>query len=89
MKKIQYSLKKTVLATALTVLGVLSAVSSQAATINVTRCVDSVNSTMSDGASVTFWRFGTGGGMCTGTLPGPVVEVGVYPAGSGRPTPST
>lgn len=54
-----------------------------AATINLTRCVGSLNKTMSDGASVTFWGFGTGGMMCTGTLPGAAVEVGVYPAGSG------
>lgn len=54
-----------------------------AATINLTRCVGSINKTMSDGASVTFWGFGTGGMGCTGTLPGAAVEVGVYPAGSG------
>ncbi len=53
-----------------------------AATINVTRCVASLNKTLS-GQSVTFWGFGTGGMMCTGALPGAAVEVGVYPAGSG------
>lgn len=56
-----------------------------AATINLNRCVDTMNKTMSDGQSVTFWVFGTsGGGMCTGdALPGAAVEVGAYPAGSG------
>ncbi|MBI3777806.1 MAG: multicopper oxidase domain-containing protein [Gammaproteobacteria bacterium] len=53
-----------------------------AATINVTRCVGSLNKTLS-GQTVTFWGFGTGGMMCTGALPGAAIEVGVYPAGSG------
>lgn len=54
-----------------------------AATINVTRCVATLNKTLS-GQSVTFWVFGSGGMMCGGgALPGAVVEVGVYPAGSG------
>lgn len=53
-----------------------------AATINVTRCVGSLTKTLS-GQSVTFWGFGSGGMMCTGVLPGDVIEVGVYPAGSG------
>lgn len=55
----------------------------QAANINVTRCVASMNKTMSDGQSVTFWVFGTGGMMCGGgALPGAPVEVGVYPDGT-------
>lgn len=49
-----------------------------AATINQTVCVRSLNKTMSDGASVTFWGFTSScGGMGSGLLPGPVVEVGV------------
>ena len=61
------------------------ATAANAATINLNRCVDTLNKTMSDGQSVTFWVFGTsGGGMCTGdALPGAAIEVGVYPAGSG------
>jgi len=57
----------------------------EAANINVTRCVGSLNKTLS-GQTVTFWGFGTGGMMmmwCTGALPGAAIEVGVYPAGSG------
>lgn len=55
-----------------------------AATINTTMCVRSQNKTMSDGASVTFWGFTTNcGGMSTPLIPGPVVEVGTYPSGSG------
>lgn len=53
-----------------------------AVNINLTRCVTTQNKTMSDGATVTFWVFGTGGMMCGGgTLPGAAVEVGVYPSG--------
>jgi len=52
-----------------------------AANINVTRCVATVNKTMSDGQTVTFWGFGAGGMMCTGALPGAAIEVGVYPSG--------
>ena len=54
-----------------------------AANINVTKCVRSINKTMSDGVRVTFWVFGSGGGMCSGTtLPGAAVEIGVYPEGT-------
>lgn len=50
----------------------------EAATINLTRCVTTLNKTMSDGQTVTFWVFGTGGMMCGGgALPGAAVEVGV------------
>ena len=82
MNYLQSSMAKTGLAAALAIIGCLPAVPAFAATINVTYCVASVNKTMSDGATVTFWEFGTGG-MCSGTLPGAAVEVGVYPAGSG------
>lgn len=59
------------------------ATAASAATINQTLCVRSVNKTLS-GQSVTFWGFTTNcGGMSSGLVPGPVVEVGVYPAGSG------
>lgn len=58
----------------------------QAANINITKCVRSLNKTMSDGARVTFWVFGNGGGMggmCNGSaLPGTAVEIGVYPEGT-------
>lgn len=54
----------------------------QAATVNQTVCVRNLNKTMSDGQSVTFWGFTTSCmGMGAGQLPGPVVEVGVYPEG--------
>lgn len=76
------SMMKHTLAIALAAAG-LSATVAGAATINVSRCVASVNKTMSDGQRVTFWEFGSGGGMCTGALPGAAIEVGVYPAGSG------
>lgn len=50
----------------------------EAATINTTVCVRSLSKTMSDGASVTFWGFTTScGGMGSGQVPGPQVEVGV------------
>lgn len=61
------------------------ATAASAATISKTVCVRSFTKTLS-GQSVTFWGFGTGGGggMCSGVAtPGPVVEVGVYPEGSG------
>ncbi|MBI3547179.1 MAG: multicopper oxidase domain-containing protein [Gammaproteobacteria bacterium] len=49
-----------------------------AATINLTKCVASMNKTMSDGASVNFWVFGSGGMSCSGgTLPAAAIEVGV------------
>ena len=55
-----------------------------AATINTTLCVRSQDKTMSDGATVTFWGFTSScGGMSTPQIPGPVVEVGTYPSGSG------
>ncbi len=64
--------------------GVLALVASavfstaSAATINLTKCVTTLNKTMSDGATVTFWVFGSGGMMCgSGALPGAAVEVGV------------
>lgn len=85
-------LSKTLLSSAVTAalaLGAIGALAvsseAEAATINLNRCVDTMNKTMSDGATVTFWVFGTsGGGMCTGdALPGAAVEVGTYPAGSG------
>ncbi len=78
---------KTLLAVAVAaaVSELFPAQTAEAATINVSRCVRSTSKTMSNGQSVTFWVFGTGSGMtCSGTsLPGPAVEVGVYPAGSG------
>lgn len=83
MNDIQSSMTKAGMAAALAIISCLSAVPASAATINLTKCVGSINKTMSDGATVTFWGFGTGGGMCTGTLPGAAVEVGVYPVGSG------
>ncbi len=51
-----------------------AATMAQAANINVTRNVSSLNKTLS-GQSVTFWTFG-------GALPGAPVEVGVYPDGT-------
>ncbi|MBI3569582.1 MAG: multicopper oxidase domain-containing protein [Gammaproteobacteria bacterium] len=63
--------------------GVLALVASvvfsaaHAATINLTKCVATLNKTMSDGATVTFWVFGPDGMMCSGALPGAAVEVGV------------
>lgn len=74
-------MKRTVIGALVAVGGIATAAS--AATINLSRCVGSINKTMSDGAVVTFWGFGTGGMGCTGALPGAAVEVGVYPAGSG------
>jgi len=63
------------------------ATAASAASINTTLCVKSINKTMKDSKSVTFWVFGYPGGgpggCSSATLPGPVVEVGVYPAGSG------
>lgn len=54
-----------------------------AATINQTVCVRNLNKTMSDGQSVTFWGFTTScAGMASGLIPGPAVEVGVYPEGT-------
>lgn len=71
--------KKFALVSALVAFG-----TANAATINTTMCVRSQNKTMSDGASVTFWGFTTNcGGMSTPQIPGPVVEVGTYPTGSG------
>lgn len=56
----------------------------QAATINTTLCVRSQNKTMSDGASVTFWGFTSNcAGNAAPQIPGPAVEVGSYPSGSG------
>src|SRR5512143_459453 len=50
----------------------------QAATINKTLCVGSFSRTMSDGANVTFWGFGTSCMMgSNATVPGPLIEVGV------------
>ncbi|MBI5936698.1 MAG: multicopper oxidase domain-containing protein [Betaproteobacteria bacterium] len=73
---------KTAILSAIATLGLAAA--AQAATINQSVCVRSLNKTMSDGASVTFWGFTSNcGGMSSGLLPGPLVEVGVYPAGSG------
>lgn len=55
----------------------------QAVNINLNRCVATMNKTMSDGQTVTFWVFGTGGGMCGGgALPAAAIEIGVYPEGS-------
>ncbi len=54
-----------------------------AAAINQSVCVRTVNKTLS-GQSVTFWGFTTScGGMGSGLVPGPAIEVGVYPSGSG------
>jgi FtsP/CotA-like multicopper oxidase with cupredoxin domain len=61
---------------ALALVGTSGLAPAQAATINQTLCVATVNRTMSDGQSVTFWGFGTGGGMCTGSLPGPEITIG-------------
>lgn len=69
--KLNYT-KKIVIACALFAIG-----TANAATINLSKCVASINKTMSDGASVTFWVFGPAGGMCTGALPGAPIEVGV------------
>lgn len=56
-----------------------------AATINQTVCVRNLDRRMSDGATVRFWGFTTNcGGMAAGLVPGPQVEVGVYPSGSTR-----
>lgn len=60
---------------------VAAVATAQAATINRTLSVSTLNKTMSDGQRVTFWVFGSGGMMGGGTLPGPVVELGVYPEG--------
>ena len=82
-------MKFTKNATTLAILGAISLLglataAAQAATINQTVCVRSLNKTMSDGASVTFWGFTTScGGMGSGSVPGPAVEVGIYPEGSG------
>lgn len=55
----------------------------EAATINQTLCVRNRTLTLS-GQNVTFWGFTTScGGMGSGVVPGPVIEVGVYPDGSG------
>lgn len=55
-----------------------------AATINQTVCVRNLDKTMSSGATVRFWGFTTNcGGMAAGLLPGPAIEVGIYPSGSG------
>jgi FtsP/CotA-like multicopper oxidase with cupredoxin domain len=70
----------TLLAGAALLLGA-SAQTAQAANINMTRCVGSLTKTLS-GQSVTFWGFGSGGMMCTGTVPGAAIEVGVYPEGT-------
>ncbi len=84
-------LSKTLLSSVVTsalALGAIGALTAspeaQAVNINLNRCVDTMNKTMSDGSTVTFWVFGTsGGGMCTGdALPGAAIEVGVYPSGS-------
>lgn len=62
----------------------LAATAADAATINTSICVRNLNKTMSDGASVTFWGFTAScGGMGSGQVPGPAIEVGSYPAGSG------
>lgn len=53
----------------------LSSLSATAATINQSINITSLNKTMSDGKTVTFWVFGSGSG--SGTLPGPQIEVGV------------
>lgn len=60
----------------------LGAPSLQAATINKTYCVGSINKTLS-GASVPFWGYRDcsgggmgGGGMGSATVPGPILEIG-------------
>ncbi|MHB1216415.1 MAG: multicopper oxidase domain-containing protein [Thiobacillus sp.] len=76
------TMMKHTLVAALAAAGCIATAAS-AATINQSVCVRSVSKTLS-GQSVTFWGFTTScGGMSSGQLPGPVVEVGVYPAGSG------
>lgn len=65
-------------ATVLAALAGLAAGAAEAATINSTVCVRSLNKTMSDGASVTFWGFTASCmGNGSGQVPGPQVEVGV------------
>lgn len=54
----------------------------QAATINQTVCVRNLDKRMSDGQTVRFWGFTTSCmGMGAGQVPGPAIEVGVYPEG--------
>jgi FtsP/CotA-like multicopper oxidase with cupredoxin domain len=62
---------------------IVAAMPAAAETINRTVCVRNLDKRMSDGTTVRFWGFTTScGGMASGLLPGPQVEVGVYPAGS-------
>lgn len=83
MNSMQKNMLKGAVLGALVVMGGAATVAS-AATINKTLCVRTLNKTMSDGASVTFWGYTDScGGMSNGLIPGPVVEVGAYPAGSG------
>ncbi len=76
MKQIHKKLLKTGLFTVLALAATANVAS--AATINKTLCVRSVNKTMSDGVSVTFWGFtDVCGGMGSPLIPGPAVEVGI------------
>lgn len=75
---------KTSLAVAALLCAPLAYTPAQAANINISKCLRAQTKTMSDGASVTFWVFGTGSGpTCSSpTLPAVPVEVGVYPDGT-------
>lgn len=78
MNKITQALISTVILSA-----PLAFTTTQAANIDMTKCVTTLNKTMSDGATVTFWVFGNGSTMCSGgTLPAAPIEVGVYPDGT-------
>lgn len=83
MNSMQKNMLKGAVLGALVVMGGAATVAS-AATINQTLCVRTLDKTMSDGATVRYWGFTDSCmGNSSGKLPGPVVEVGAYPAGSG------
>jgi FtsP/CotA-like multicopper oxidase with cupredoxin domain len=71
---------KTAVLGALVALGMVS-IAAEAATISKTLSVRSLSKTMSDGQRVTFWGFTDQ--SWPGKVPGPAIEVGVYPEGSG------
>ena len=68
------TLKNTILVGALIAAGCI-ATAANAATINKTVGIRSINRVMSDGATVTYWGFCNSGGAPS--LPGPQIEVGV------------
>ncbi len=75
------SFQRTFVSLALLMAGGLLTATADAATINKTVCVRNLNLNLS-GNNVPFWGFadcggGGGGGMGGGTVPGPVIEVGV------------